>query len=83
MGILPACMYVQHMYARCLWRSEEGIVVPGTGTRDSCEPPREGQEQNLVPLEKQPGLLTNEPSLHPYLVSLTFARSGWLPETIL
>ena len=47
-----ACMYV------C-----EGIRAPGTGVTDSCELPYGGWELNRGPLEKQPVLLTAEPSL--------------------
>jgi hypothetical protein len=27
---LPECVYVYHIYVWCLWRSEEGIRLPGT-----------------------------------------------------
>lgn len=29
--ILPACMYVNHVYAWCPQRSDEGVGSPGTG----------------------------------------------------
>lgn len=35
MNVLPACMYVHHMDARCPWKSEEGIGSPGTGVTGS------------------------------------------------
>ena len=57
---LPACMYVYHVCAWCLWRPEEGIRSPGTGVTDGCEPPYGYWESNLGPLEEQQVLLKAE-----------------------
>jgi hypothetical protein len=43
----------------------EGVRSPGTGVTDIYELPCECWELNLGPLEKQPALLTTEPSLQP------------------
>lgn len=45
--------------------SEEGIVSPGTGITDGCEPPRSCWEVNPGPLYEQQALLNDEPSLQP------------------
>lgn len=37
MAVLPACMYLYHVPAWCLWRPEKGIRSPRTGVTDSCE----------------------------------------------
>lgn len=31
MSVLLACIYVRHVFAWCLWGSEEGVGFPGTG----------------------------------------------------
>lgn len=36
-GILPACMSVYHLCARCSERPEENIRFPGTGVTDGYE----------------------------------------------
>jgi hypothetical protein len=69
------------MYARCLWRPEEGIRSLGTGVTDGCELSCEFWESNLGPLEEQPVLLTLEPSLqhlvaHPFNPSTKEAEVG-------
>ena len=46
-------------------RPKEGIRFSGTGITDRCEPAGGCWELNLGPLEKQPVLLTAEPSLQP------------------
>lgn len=39
MSVLPACIYVCHMRAWFLQRSEAGVGSPGTRAMDGCEPP--------------------------------------------
>lgn len=58
MNVLPACVYLYHLGALGPW---EGVRSPGT---DSCQTPM-GRCWDLNPssLEKQPVLLTTEPSL--------------------
>lgn len=34
LSVLPAFMYVHHIHALCLWRSEESVKCPGTGVTD-------------------------------------------------
>ena len=53
MSVLPACMYVYHMYAWCQWRPEEGIGSPGTGVLDGCEALYECWDPNPGPLKEQ------------------------------
>lgn len=36
-GILPACISVHHMCARCLWRPEEAVGSPRTGFGDDFD----------------------------------------------
>jgi hypothetical protein len=43
------------------------IISTGTGVADGCELPCGSWKLNLDLLEEQPVLLTNEPSLQPYL----------------
>ena len=38
LSVLPACVYVYHVSAWYLQKSEEGIKSPGTGVTDSCKP---------------------------------------------
>lgn len=38
MNILLACMHVYHVHDCCPQRPEEGVVFPGTGVTDVCEP---------------------------------------------
>lgn len=38
MSVLVACICVYHMYAYCLWKSEEGINSNGTEVRDRYDP---------------------------------------------
>lgn len=45
-SILPACMYMQHVHARCLRRSIEGFESPETSTTDPCEP---AAKRSLLP----------------------------------
>ena len=54
-------MYVYHVGARCLRRSEEGIRCPGTGVMGSCELPcgsfrRAARAHNHQPLLLPPGV---------------------------
>lgn len=63
MSILPACMYVYHVCARCLRRSEVGIRTPGTGVMGSCELPcgssgRAASAHNHQPLFLPPGVIS-------------------------
>lgn len=50
MNILPACMHVYHVHDCCPQRPEEGVVFPGTGVTDVCEPQCVSWELNLGPL---------------------------------
>lgn len=40
------------MFMQCLCRSVEGIIFPGTGLMDDCEPPRGYCRSNPGPLWK-------------------------------
>lgn len=51
MSVVTAHIYVHHMHAWCLQRSEEGVRTPGTGVRDGCKPPCGSWE--LASLEEQ------------------------------
>lgn len=53
------------------WRPEEGIVSPGTGIRDSWEPPCVRWESNPGPVEEQLMSLTTEPSLLLYFETVS------------
>ena len=63
---LPACMFVHHLHAWCVYRPERGNWIPGTGVLDDCETPCGYWELNPGSLEQQPVLLTAKPSLHPH-----------------
>lgn len=56
MSLLPACMFVQHVCAQCLWRPEEDIGSPGTVVTNECEPSHGCWEANPGPLQEQSGL---------------------------
>lgn len=56
-GVLPTCMFVNCLCARCLWRPEEDVDSPGTGVADSCEPLCWCWELNPDPLLEDPVLL--------------------------
>lgn len=36
-SVLPACMYMYHVHAWCLWRLEEGTATSETRVKGSCE----------------------------------------------
>ena len=77
MCVLPECMHC----TTCVWysrRSEEGIIFPGTGVPESCEPTCGCWELNLYPLQEQQVLLTAEPSFLPHVQLLTRAMSAQL-----
>lgn len=61
-----SCM---HVYALCMylvpWKRKHNLEFPRTGVRDSCELLCGCWELNSCPLEKQPLLLTAEPSQPP------------------
>jgi hypothetical protein len=40
-NVLSACVYVYHVLARCLQRSEEHVGSPGIEVTDGCQPPCE------------------------------------------
>jgi hypothetical protein len=63
MSVLPVCIEVHHICVCCPENPEEGIRSPESGVTDSCEPLGGCWESNPVPLQKQQGLLTAEPSL--------------------
>eukprot|EP00073_Rattus_norvegicus_P019278 XP_006228535.1 PREDICTED: B-cell lymphoma 3 protein isoform X1 [Rattus norvegicus] len=50
-------------YLQCPLRPEESIRSPRTGITNTCKLQCECWNSNPVPLEGEPGLLTNEPSL--------------------
>jgi hypothetical protein len=52
----------------------EGIRSPGSGLTSGCAPSWGCLELNSGPLEDQQVLLMTEPSLHPNLWTLTWAR---------
>ena len=55
-GILPACVYVHYIHA--WWLQRPGIRFPGTGFKDSWEPPCGCWESSLGPLVEETVLLT-------------------------
>lgn len=59
------CIYVCVPHV-CLVPIEEGVGIPRTVVTDSCELPYGLWERNPGPLEKQPLLLTAEPSPQPF-----------------
>lgn len=62
MNVLPIFMYVYHVCAWYLWRSEAGISSPGTGVMIvSCHSGSGSQAQILL-LQKQQVFLTIEPA---------------------
>lgn len=58
---LPACMYVHHMLAWCLRKSEEAFKGPRTGVTNACEP-WYGCWELSPGLQEQLMLLTADPS---------------------
>ena len=54
---LPACVFVQRMYAWYSWRPEEGIRSPETEVIDGCETAYGCWELNPSPPEEQKVLL--------------------------
>jgi hypothetical protein len=65
---LVFCLYV------CQW---EGTRSSGTGVTDSCELPCSCWRVNIGSLEKQPVLLTPEPSLQPLLLHFLSVQKVW------
>ena len=59
---LPACISVHHTQA-VPEKARRGCWIPKTGVVDGCELLCRYWESDLGPLEKQPGLLSAEPSL--------------------
>lgn len=39
MNALPTCVHVHRVHAWCLWKSEEGLRVIGTGVSHGCGTP--------------------------------------------
>lgn len=58
MGLLPACIFVYHIWTWCPGMTEEGVGSPGTEVTESYEMSHPCLEQTLCPLEEQPMLLT-------------------------
>lgn len=56
MSVMPACMYVHHVYAGCLQNSEESVRSFVTGVIDSCEPPCGCRVLKLNPLREASAL---------------------------
>jgi hypothetical protein len=61
--IVCVCVSVYIACIQYTQRSEEGIISPGTGVSDGCEPSCESWKESLCPLEEQPVFLTAVPSL--------------------
>lgn len=80
---MPSCLahflILDLFYCFCAWVHqcivEEGIASPGTGLEDSCELPHE-RWIDLGPLQKQPELLTSEPTLQLSL-SMILRNKNW------
>lgn len=64
-SVLPPCVYVYHVCAWYLQRSEEDIKSPGTEVMVSWEVPHGFWEPNLRPLQEQLVLRNTGPSLQP------------------
>lgn len=62
MNIFLACVYVHPVHAWCLWRSEEGVILPRAVVMDRCDLPYEYRESTLGLLQEQVSL-TAEPSI--------------------
>ena len=60
MSVLPGCLSMHHLCARCSWRPEEGVRSPRSGVTNGCEAPCGCRELNSCLLEGQPELLTAE-----------------------
>lgn len=58
-------MFVDHIPALYLNKSEQGVGSPGTGVIDGCESPCRHLESDRRPLGEQPELSPMEPSLQP------------------
>lgn len=56
-------MYVHHMHAGHLWRSEESMGSLGPGVMIGCEPPHGCWGPNPGRLQEEQVLLSAEPSL--------------------
>lgn len=68
LGVQPAGMSLQHVWAWYQWKSEDGIRCSGTGIIDICEPPCICWGLNPPLLEEHAMLFISEPSLRsPYL----------------
>lgn len=52
MNIFLACVYVHPVHAWCLWRSEEGVILPRAVVMDRCDLPYEYRESNLGLLQE-------------------------------
>lgn len=37
MGVVPACVYMHHLHAWCLWRSEEGVQSSESRVIEDCD----------------------------------------------
>ena len=67
MGVLPACMSVNHLHAWDPRRPEDDIRSPETGVIGGCKLlPYGCWELNLGPLEEQTVLLTTKLALQPH-----------------
>lgn len=56
-SVQPAFTSVQQLCLQCPQTLEEDVASPGTGVRESCEPPHVCWELKSGPLEEQPVLL--------------------------
>lgn len=53
MSDLPACMYAHYVNTSCPQRSAESLGAPGTGLKDSFEPPFGCWKLELGPVQEQ------------------------------
>lgn len=60
--VVPTCVAMYYMCARCPQGPEDSLRYPGTGVTDSCESPSEWWKLNRGPLEEQPSLQ------HPHVI---------------
>lgn len=81
MSVLPAWS-VHHIYAWCLWRSEDGVRSPWTGITGSYEPHCRWWELNLNPLKEESIFLIADPSLWPQKFSMCLLAVALYTHTI-
>ena len=60
------CLHLDTHHVSAVSWLEEGIIKPGTGVIDGCEPPCGRRKPSQDPLEEYPVFLTTKPSLQPF-----------------